>query len=534
MIMKVRRLLSWMAISALMIVAGVLMLLQSGKEVSAQEETVMVKLSDVSHVNLGVVSEQSIIWENRAGLTRLADNNVDVETTTTEMSETDKSTENVSTTSEISAGNISSATVSKISDKTYTGKNITTSVTVKLGDVTLKNSIDYILSYKNNKSVGIATVTIKGNGNYTGEKEVTFKILPKKVTSLKKSTTTAKTIKLVWAKQTGITGYVIYKYDGKTKKYKRVTATAKNSYVVKKLKSGTTYRFTVRAYKKTSEGILYGKYATGVKATTMLTTPKISVYSKRKGQARVSWQKVTGATGFELYYKKANGKYSKLNVDKKVNMYFFVELKEGARYTFRLRAYKTVSGKKVYSGYSTKTVKISSKGAPAVTGDYSVGSVYGPYLTQKELNEVKKAVQDFKDRYIDSSMPDYIKVLMAHDYLCYVCDYADDWSKNRANSAWGALVYGEAQCSGYARAMKALCDAAGIGCYYVHANSTSFNPSHQWNEVKVDGNWYIVDVQGDDTFGVYEYFLLSDKTYMGKSLMDWDKKSVPRCPKDYE
>lgn len=82
--------------------------------------------------------------------------------------------------------------------------------------------------------------------------------------------------------------------------------------------------------------------------------------------------------------------------------------------------------------------------------------------------------------------------------------------------------------------MKALCDGIGVECYYVHANSNSANPSHQWNEVKVDGNWYIVDVQCNDSSGFYAFFLVSDSTYAGMTGMDWDRQSVPPCPKDYQ
>lgn len=97
----------------------------------------------------------------------------------------------------------------------------------------------------------------------------------------------------------------------------------------------------------------------------------------------------------------------------------------------------------------------------------------------------------------------------------------------------GALVYHEAQCSGYARAMKALCDAMGVGCYYVHADENAFNPSHQWNEVCIDGNWYIIDVQGNDKSGFKAFYLLSDDTYAAMSGMSWDRSSVPACLADY-
>ena len=71
---------------------------------------------------------------------------------------------------------IAKATVTGISNKTYTGKAITQNPTVKVGSKTLKKGTDYTLSYSNNIKVGTATVTITGKGSYTGEIKKTFKI----------------------------------------------------------------------------------------------------------------------------------------------------------------------------------------------------------------------------------------------------------------------------------------------------------------------------------------------------------------------
>ena len=68
-------------------------------------------------------------------------------------------------------------TVSSIADQTYTGAAITPSVTVKSGSKTLTLNTDYTVSYSNNINVGKATVTIRGKGNYSGTKTVTFKIV---------------------------------------------------------------------------------------------------------------------------------------------------------------------------------------------------------------------------------------------------------------------------------------------------------------------------------------------------------------------
>jgi len=71
---------------------------------------------------------------------------------------------------------IATATVSGLSNKTYTGKAITQSPTVKLGRKTLKNGTDYTLSFSNNVKVGTATVTITGKGDYKGTVKKIFRI----------------------------------------------------------------------------------------------------------------------------------------------------------------------------------------------------------------------------------------------------------------------------------------------------------------------------------------------------------------------
>ncbi len=426
---------------------------------------------------------------------------------------------------------------SKIPKKTYTGKKIEPSVQLKDGSKKLKRNRDYAITYKNNKQTGKATAKITGKGNYKDTIQRTFQILPRKVSSFKAGKRTDASIALKWKKSASVTGYQVYQYQPKSKKYKKIkTLKAKStSMTVKKLAPCTSYKFKIRAYKKSGKSTYYGAYSKVLKVQTKISAPGLSVVSERKGQARVSWGKVKKASGLELSYRKGKEGFKKVsNVSKNIGdtLYLF-NMQEGASYTFRIRAYRESNGKKDYSAYCQKTVTISSQGSVLNGGNYSPGSVYGPSLSQAELNQVREKVQEFKDRYIDDTMSDYMKVKMAHDYLASVCSYAPSWALNRANTAWGALVYGEAQCSGYARAMKALCDGIGIGCYYVHADANASNPSHQWNEVCVNGKWYIIDVQCNDSSGFYAVFLVSDNTFASRFGMSWDRNSVPACPEDY-
>ena len=74
------------------------------------------------------------------------------------------------------SNDIAKTTISSISAKAYTGKEIKPTITVKDGSKTLKAGTDYEVTYANNKNVGKATVTITGKGDYSGSVTKTFLI----------------------------------------------------------------------------------------------------------------------------------------------------------------------------------------------------------------------------------------------------------------------------------------------------------------------------------------------------------------------
>ena len=86
----------------------------------------------------------------------------------------------------IAAANLSSAKVSA-ANQTFSGKTLTPSVTVKLGDRTLSNGTDYSVSYSNNLHAGTAKTTVTGKGNYTGTVSGSFTISPASLSGAKVS-----------------------------------------------------------------------------------------------------------------------------------------------------------------------------------------------------------------------------------------------------------------------------------------------------------------------------------------------------------
>jgi len=262
--------------------------------------------------------------------------------------------------------NIKNTTISKIADQNYTGKAIKPNPTIKNGKVALKNGTDYTVSYKNNTKLGTATVTIKGKGNYTGTVTKTFKIVIGKVAGVAAKTQATSSITLKWNKPSGtITGYEVYMATSKNGKYKKVATITKSkttTYKKTKLSAGKTYYFKVKAYKTISGKKKYGSYSSVLTTTTKTKTPSISKVTAGKKKATVKWKKVTGATGYEVYMATSkNGKYTKIGTTTKNNKvsYTKTKLKSKKKYYFKVRTYRTVEGKKVYSSYSTvKSVKV--------------------------------------------------------------------------------------------------------------------------------------------------------------------------------
>lgn len=269
---------------------------------------------------------------------------------------------------------------------------------------------------------------------------------------------------------------------------------------------------------------------------------KVVIVANRK--ARIDWTKSKGADGYILYRRNADTKkWTKIaTLYGESQTYGYDPKAEKKTYYYTIKAFQKADGKNVYADIDEKGFKVSFKKntVASVTGDYRSSSVYGPRLNAKQLSQVRTAVQKFCDSYITSDMSDLEKVIAAQLYMARTCIYAPDWSKNGANTAWGALVYKdsdgyhEAQCSGFARGMKALCDGMGVDCRYVHANEKASNPSHQWVEIKMDKKWYIVDPQCNASSGFLAIFLCSGNTYTSLTGMTWDKGSYPAVSgKDY-
>lgn len=168
----------------------------------------------------------------------------------------------------------SNVTLSKTS-YVYTGKALKPGVTAKNSSGNKISSSYYTVTYKSNKNVGKATVTIKFKGNYSGTIKKTFTIKPK-ATSITKKTAKSKGFALTWKKiSSQVTGYQIQystssKFTSGTTTTKTVTSYKTTGKTYTKLKAKKKYYIRIRTYKTVSGT----KYYSAWSKTKTVTTKK--------------------------------------------------------------------------------------------------------------------------------------------------------------------------------------------------------------------------------------------------------------------
>lgn len=172
-------------------------------------------------------------------------------------------------------------------------------------------------------------------------------------------------IKLSWKKVTGAQGYNIYRYNSSRKRYELLDCAegaARVTYTDKGLKTGTAYTYRVKAYVTVSNVDLESPFSNAASAKPTLSKTAVKLSKSGKTAVKVKWSKIAGASGYQVRLgtnkKITKGKKSYTIKSGKTTSKTISKLKRGKRYYVKARAYRTVSGKKVYSSYSSvKSIK---------------------------------------------------------------------------------------------------------------------------------------------------------------------------------
>lgn len=124
---------------------------------------------------------------------------------------------------------------------------------------------------------------------------------------------------------------------------------------------------------------------------------------------------------------------------------------------------------------------------------------------------------------------DYDAIMAASKVIVNMASY--DWAEERSMGNYGVGERSTAHsitgffenqtivCDGYAKLFQYLMLRAGIDCLRVTGSTFSkdlameLDIDHSWNKVRLDGQWYNVDLCWTDTVGTNQYILRSDQYF---------------------
>lgn len=159
-----------------------------------------------------------------------------------------------------------------------------------------------------------------------------------------------------------------------------------------------------------------------------------------------------------------------------------------------------------------------------------------------EQSEYRYAEINFRDAvnrvlsYVDTSLPKYKQLRIVHDALVTFIEYETNVKEygNILYTSYGALQNHKAVCQGYTMAYNYIVNQLGFETMVVASDTMQ----HTWSLVKLDDQWYHVDVTWDDPVGDllgranHSYFLVSDERMQQlRPRHTWNKIPDASCTK---
>lgn len=133
--------------------------------------------------------------------------------------------------------------------------------------------------------------------------------------------------------------------------------------------------------------------------------------------------------------------------------------------------------------------------------------------------QLQIAIDNILKKHITDNMSDFEKELALHNALVEHVDYYKYQDIDKIpcikHTAYGALVEKQAVCDGYSKAFKMLLEKVGVENIIIHGSTE--NVAHAWNLVKLDNEYYHVDVTSDKLeennkkHVIHKYFNIDDK-----------------------
>lgn len=358
-------------------------------------------------------------------------------------------------------------------------------------------------------------------------------------------------------------GFEVYRYSSKNKKWEKLTESESFGYSDREggnfrtatytntdLKSSTTYKYRIKLYREVNGKREY--FSTLSKSVkTLMPAPKLTVAATAK-KAALSWSKVTGATGYEVYvlplnkgdyygwydsydssverstlptYDAALSKYNqsyytasaystkavseftkKTTVKGKASTSFTI--KSGKVYLYIVRAYKRSGSTKIYSDFSNQE---STDTTSALLNGVTLKSKVT--VSDYDLKLIKAALK----KCTNSKMTKAEKAAAIYVYVHNAATYEYDYTKIPSDPIEAILSAGRGQCYQYAATYQAMMKYIGYDVKLVSGKTASGSP-HWWCQLTIAGTDYMIDPQVDGRFLItYEsmdmYAVTPEKVY---------------------
>ena len=228
-------------------------------------------------------------------------------------------------------------------------------------------------------SVGETDIRVKTDQNVTAVCHVVVKGTAKdlfaagmpEITTCKAA---GNTVLLTWNKYENADSYIILRRKMGESKFAKIATVKDLSYTDTAFSPSTPYYYSVQAvstkwggaikssYDKNFSVTINGIAPTPTPAQTVKPkTPAVTVTAGKK-QATLKWKKVSGAKGYVVYRATSkSGKYKAVSTIKKGSTVSYINKKLTSKktYYYKVRAYRTENGKRIYSSYSkAKSAKI--------------------------------------------------------------------------------------------------------------------------------------------------------------------------------
>lgn len=253
-----------------------------------------------------------------------------------------------------------------------------------------------------------------------------------------KITNTNSGAQLTWGKITGAKKYIVYVKSSSG--WKKLGESTSTSYTHTAAKSGTSYKYTVRAYD--SSGNYKSAYVSAGYTNKFIAPPTLKAVSNTTSGAKITWNKSTGATKYRVFVKSGSS-WKKLG-DTSSTSFTHKSAKSGTKYTYTVRCLSS-TGKSYVSGYdktgisgvylsAPKVSKISNaqNGAKLTWGKVAGATKYNIYV--KSGSKWKKIDETTKTSYTHTaakSGKSYTYTVRAYDSSGAKSAYVSAGYKNK-------------------------------------------------------------------------------------------------------